>query len=131
MTSHKERMYLMHGTQTQLNDTGGFKKMSKIDKGEYEFAETLKPADIKKDIETTITGDKTIGTKFGEKRVIFVAEKDKDGKDKQVFINAFSLKNLVEAYGEETDDWKDKPIVITTETSERTQGKKSIVIKKK
>lgn len=124
-------MSIKHGTQTQLNDIGGLKQMSKIDKGEYEFAETVKPADIKKDIETTITDDKTIGTKFGEKRVIFIDVKDKEGRDKQVFINAFSLKNLVGAFGDETDDWKGKAIVITTETSERTQGKKSIVIKSK
>ena len=40
-----------------------------------------------------------------------------------------TLQNLVEAYGDETDEWKGKEVLITTEQSERTQGKKSIVVK--
>ena len=98
--------------------------MSKVDQGEYMFADTLRPADIEKgkQIETKITEVKQIGTKYGDKRVAVLET------GKQVFLNAMSLQNLVEAFEDETDKWVGKEIVMEVEVSERTQGKPSIVI---
>jgi len=97
--------------------------MSKVDKGEYMFAETLKTADIKEDIKTEISEEKLIATRYGDKRIAVL----KIGQ--QVFLNAISIRNLVEAFGDETDDWLNKPIIVTTELSERTQGKRAVIIK--
>ena len=113
-------MMQLNNIQTQLNYQED-KKM--IDPSEYEFAETLKANDIKKDIETTVKAVKLISTRYGDKRVMIIDD------DKQVFLNSLSLKELVTAYGEDENNWKGKPVIITTESSERTQGKKSIVVK--
>ena len=88
-----------------------------IDKGEYMFAETLKPADVKEKIVTTIVEMKRIGTKYGDKRVAVL------GTEQQVFLNAMTLQNLVEAFGTKVSDWIGKEIVLEVETSERTKGK--------
>ena len=98
--------------------------MSKIDQGEYMFADTLRPADIEKDkeIKTRITEVKQIGTKYGDKRVAVLET------GKQAFLNAMSLQNLVEAFGNETDKWVGQEVILGIEISERTQGKPSIVV---
>ena len=96
--------------------------MAKVDKGEYMFAETLRPADVKEPVETEMTEIKAIGTKYGDKRIAVL----KTGQ--QVFLNAISMQNLVEAFGDETDDWLNKKVTVGTEVSERTQGKRSIVL---
>lgn len=96
--------------------------MSKVDKGEFEFADTLKPADLKKPTEAKITEMKEVKTKYGSKRVAILET------GKQVFLNAMSLQNLVEGFGDETDNWIGKEVVLETEISERTQGKQSIVM---
>ena len=96
--------------------------MSKVDKGEYEFADTLKPADLKEKVETKITRVKEIQTRYGNKRVAVLET------GQQIFLNAMTLQNLVEAFGDETDDWSGKEIVLEVESSERTQGKKAIVV---
>ena len=97
--------------------------MSKVDEGEYMFADTLRPADIKdKKEETRIKEMKQIGTKYGDKRVAVL------DTGKQIFLNAMSLQNLVEAFGDETDKWEGQNIVMEVEVSERTQGKSAIVV---
>ena len=97
-----------------------------IDQSEYMFAETLKPADVKgKKIETTITEMKRIGTKYGDKRVAVL------GTEQQIFLNAMTLQNLVEAFGVKISDWVGKEIVLEVEVSERTQGKEAIVVSAK
>ena len=99
--------------------------MSKIDKSEFEFGETIRPADLKTGgIDTIIVSVRELSTRYGDKRVlIFEGEK-------QVFLNAFSLKNLVEAYGDETESWIGQRIHIDVESSERTQKKASIIVSK-
>lgn len=121
LMEYKEAHYLSVVNAPRKKKIGG-NKMTKIDATEYIFAETIKPAEIKKPIKTTIKDTKQISTQYGEKRIAVL------GNDKQIFLNAISLKTLVNNYGDETDEWKDKEIEITTEQSERTQGKKSIVI---
>ncbi len=97
--------------------------MVEIDKSEYLFTDTLKPADIEKAIDTRITDVKSVKTKYGDKRIAVLET------GQQVFLNAMSLQNLVEALGNETDKWIGSEITLDTEVSERTQGKKSIVLK--
>lgn len=99
--------------------------MSKVDKGEWSFAETLKPANLKEKVETRITEIKQIGTKYGDKRVAVLETGE------QVFLNAMSLQNLVTAFGDETDKWIGQEISLEVEVSERTQGKQAIVISAK
>mgnify|MGYP001103618035 CR=1 FL=1 len=101
--------------------------MSKIDKGEYMFADTLRPADIEKGkkVETRITEIKQIGTKYGDKRIAVLET------GQQIFLNAMSLQNLVKAFEDETEKWVGKEIVMEVEISERTQGKPSIVVSAK
>lgn len=96
-----------------------------IDPSEYEFAETLKATAVDKPVEANIKLVKRISTRYGDKRVLITNE------ETQVFLNALSLKALVDAFGEDETKWADKKIIIDTESSERTQGKKSIVIKTK
>lgn len=88
-----------------------------IDQSEYMFAETLKPADITGKIETTIIEMKLVGTKYGDKRVAVL------GTEQQIFLNAMTLENLVEAFGTKVSDWIGKEIVLEVEISERTKGK--------
>lgn len=99
--------------------------MSKVDKGEYEFADTLRPADVKEKTEAEIVEVKEVKTKYGSKRVAVLDSKQ------QVFLNAMSLQNLVEVFGDETDDWVNKEITFEVEVSERTQGKQAIVVSSK
>jgi len=100
------------------------KKMSKVDTGEYMFAETLRPADIEagKKVVTKITEIKQIVTKYGDKRVAVLET------GQQIFLNAMTLQNLVEAFGDETEEWIGKEITLEVEVSERTQGKQAIVV---
>ena len=93
--------------------------MSKVDKGEYEFANTLKPADLEKGkkVETKITEMKQVKTKYGDKRIAVLES------GQQIFLNAMTLQNLVEAFGDEDDNWVGKEITLEVETSERTKGK--------
>lgn len=99
--------------------------MSKIEENEYKFADTLKPANLKEKVETRITEMKQIGTKYGDKRVAVLET------GAQVFLNAMSLQNLVEAFGNETDKWEGQDIVMEVEVSERTQGKQAIIVSAK
>jgi len=95
--------------------------MSKVDKGEFEFADTLKPANLKGKTEAVIVEMKEIKTKYGSKRVAVL------GTGNQIFLNAISLQNLVASFGDETEDWVGKKIYLEVEISERTQGKQAIV----
>jgi hypothetical protein len=96
--------------------------MVKIDASEYAFSETLKADDISEDKKVKILDVKPVSTRYGEK---YVGVLD-DGT--QIFLNSLSLQNLCEGIGPETDEWKDKEIILSTETSERTRGKKTIVV---
>ena len=98
--------------------------MVKIDKDEYTFVKTMKPDDLEEGatIHTYIEEIKTVPTKYGEKRLAILEN------ETSMFLNAISLKNLVDGFGAETDDWKLKEVTISTETSARTQEKKSLVI---
>ena len=97
----------------------------RIDEGEYFFADTLKPADIKKPIVTTVKNVELITTMYGAKRVLVFD----DGKgDKQVFLNALSLKELVGAYGQLIKDWIDRKVKITVIKNDKTHNKKSILV---
>lgn len=95
--------------------------MTKVDKGEYEFADTIKPADLKEPANAKITEMKEVKTKYGSKRVAVLET------GQQIFLNAMSLQNLVEVFGDETDKWVGKEITMEVEVSERTQGKQAIV----
>lgn len=101
---------------------GGNKKMVKIDKSEYAFSETLKASDVKEDKKVEIIEVKPVGTRYGDKRIAIL----NDGT--QIFLNALSLQNLAEGISDETDDWVNKELTLSTETSERTRGKASIVL---
>ncbi len=94
----------------------------KVDASEYVFSETLKAEDIKEDKKVKILDVKNISTRFGEKRIAMLD----DGT--QIFLNSLSLQNIVDELGDETDDWKDKEIILSTESSDRTTNRKSIVV---
>ncbi len=96
--------------------------MVKIDASEYAFSETLKADDVSEDKKVKISDVKNVSTRYGEK---FVGVLD-DGT--QIFLNSLSLQNLAEGISAETDDWVDKEVTLSTEASERTRGKKTIVI---
>lgn len=100
--------------------------MSKVDPSEYIFAETINADDIKEAIETTIKEVRLVSTRFGAKRVLIF---DNGNKEQQVFVNSFCLQNLVEEFGEETEDWVDKKILLTTEVIGKDKTKKTIIIK--
>ena len=103
-------------------EKNGNKSNDMVDAGEYTFADTLKPAEVTKEMKTRIVEMKVISTKYGDKRVAVI-----DG-DKQVFLNSMSLQNLVEGFGNNTKDWEGHEILVNVEVSERTQGKSSIVV---
>lgn len=94
----------------------------KVDKSEYAFSDTLRAEDIKEEKIVKILDIKQVSTKYGEK---YVAVLD---SEEQIFLNNLSLQNLVEAFGDETEDWIDKETTLTIETSERTRGKDTIVL---
>lgn len=85
-------------------------------------SQSLKATDIVAGELYEISEIDQIETKYGDKLVC----KFKNGKS--VFINNMSLTNLEEAYGDDTDSWIGKSVALETEISERTQGKKAIVI---
>jgi hypothetical protein len=93
-----------------------------IDKSEYAFNNTLKADDVEKDKKVKIEEVKPVSTRYGEK---FIAVLD-DGN--QIFLNSLSLQNLCENISNETDQWIGKEVILSTEASERTRGKKTIVI---
>lgn len=96
--------------------------MVKIDKSEYAFNETLKADDVDQDKKVKVLDAKPVSTRYGEK---YIAVLD-DGT--QIFLNALSLQNLCEGISDDTDNWKEQEVILTTETSERTRGKKTIVL---
>jgi len=108
--------------QKEQNKNLGGKKMVKIDKSEWAFSETLKAEDIKEDKQVKILEIKAVSTRFGEKRVGVLDD------ETQIFLNALSLQNLCEGISDETDDWIDKDVILSTEVSDRTRNKKSIVL---
>jgi len=103
-------------------NSGGNKKMTKIDKSEYAFNETMKADDLKKDETVEIIEVKSVSTRYGDKRIAVL------NNDAQIFLNALSLQNLAEGISNETDDWTGKELILTTESSDRTRNKKSIVL---
>jgi len=96
--------------------------MTRIDESEFMFAETLHPANIPEPLKVKPIEVKLVATRYGDKRVMVLSS------GKQVFLNSISLKNLVEAFGEETDNWLGKEVTVTTIKDDRTQGKASVVI---
>ena len=96
--------------------------MSKVDKGEYAFNDTLRADDIKDGDLKVVQEMKEVGTKYGEKRIMMFDD------DTQLFLNSMSLQNLVTDFGDETDAWVGKQVKLTLETSERTRGKNSIIV---
>ena len=96
--------------------------MTKIDKSEYAFNETMKADDLKKDETVEIIEVKSVSTRYGDKRIAVL------NNDAQIFLNALSLQNLAEGISNETDDWTGKELILTTESSDRTRNKKSIVL---
>jgi len=112
------------------------KSDEEVDEGEYQFADTLNPANIKKEFEAEIKEVKTIKTRYGDKRTAVIEAEGFEGK--KIFLNAISLGNIVEGmkeddkvivegYGKKIKDWIGKKILLKVETSERTRGKASIV----
>jgi hypothetical protein len=69
---------------------------------------------------------KDIDTKYGEKTVITLEEVNSD-KKVQVFVNAVSMNNLIDAYGEEDKKYIGKNVKLTIEIDEKF-NKKMIVI---
>lgn len=112
-------------TQLKLTEIG--ENNMKIPKEAYVFNETLKAEDFKFGHKEKITLKevKQIKTQsYGEKFVGVTSE------DKQVFINSISLANLVKDLSDDTQNWLGVPLLLEIETSERTKGKKTIVLKK-
>lgn len=96
-------------------------KKMKINKSDYTFSNTIKAEDaLEKEVE--ITDIKEVSTKYGEKLVAELND------DTQIFLNNLSMNNLIDAFGEETDDYLNKKLQLTIEISERTRGKKTIVL---
>ena len=109
--------------------SGEKNQMSKIDKSEYLFNDTLRPADIKKvaPLKVKVIDVMELSTRYGNKRVMLLDNKV-NNKETQVFLNAFSLFNLVEAFSDDTDSWRGKEVTLTVENSDRTQKKDSVVV---
>lgn len=108
----------------------------KIEESEYKFAGTIKPANLTGKIKAQVVNILPISTKYGDKKVMVITTDDikqlkdieKPKEEHQIFLNAFSLANLVEAFGDETDSWKEREVTIAVENSKRTQSKDSIVV---
>lgn len=93
----------------------------KINKGDYTFSNTIKAEDaVEKEIK--INEIRPVKTKYGEKLIAVL------DNDTQIFLNDLSMNNLIEAFGEETDDYLNEKLQLTIEISERTRGKKAIVL---
>ena len=74
-----------------------------------EAKELITPANIVKRMRVTITGVREVQTKLYGKKLIA----DVNG-DRSVFLNATSVGNISEAYGDETDNWTDKKLDLKT-----------------
>ena len=93
----------------------------KLDKKDYEFSQTIKAEDaVEKEVK--IQSIREVATKYGNK---FVALLD---DSTQIFLNSLSMQNLMEAFGDDTDNFIGKRVKLTIEVSERTRGKKTIVL---
>lgn len=99
--------------------------MTKIKPTEYSFAQTLKPADIKKDVMVKIKRIEDVPTKYGDKRVLVF---DLDKAENQVFLNGISIRNLVEKFGDDTTEWIGEKVTLTVINSELTQNKDAVVV---
>ena len=96
--------------------------MVKIDKSVYAFNDTLKAEDLEQEKQVSITEIKEVSTRFGEKFIAVLSD------DTQIFLNSLSLQNLAEGISDETNEWKGKEVIVSLEASERTRGKKTIVV---
>jgi hypothetical protein len=99
----------------------GVNNMVKVNKSDFTFSNTIKAEDLVEK-EVKITEIKEVKTKYGEKMIAVLDD------NTQIFLNDLSMNNLIDAFGEETDDYIGKKINLTIETSERTRNKKAIVV---
>jgi hypothetical protein len=99
----------------------GVNNMVKVNKSDFTFSNTIKAEDLVEK-EVKITEIKEVKTKYGEKMIAVLDD------NTQIFLNDLSMNNLIDAFGEETDDYIGKKVNLTIETSERTRNKKAIVV---
>lgn len=98
-------------------------KVQKVLKAQGEFLKVN--VDIKDgDILTILDGGITITGKFGEQEVFKVKASSKEGN---LNFNQTSINNLIDAYGDETDNWRGKSIKVWVITM-NVQGKFTKVV---
>lgn len=68
--------------------------------------------EFKEDMQVTFLDVMEQSTKFGKKAIATI---EKDGKKYNVFLNTKSINNLIEKYGEESDNWKGRLIELKRE----------------
>lgn len=91
-----------------------------------ELSHTLKASDFKKPVKGVISKIEDIDTKYGEKTILtFTVEGDE--KPYSVFLNADSQNNLIDAFGDDDENWLNKPIEIKKEKDETFEKDKLVV----
>jgi hypothetical protein len=67
-------------------------------------------------------------TEFGE-RTLLTVEDQEDEEEKPIFLNSESQDNLIEAYGEESDDWHGKLVSVTCERGKGKYKNNMLIVK--
>ena len=78
-----------------------------------------------KDMQVKINGDIQQTTKYGEKTILTI--EDSSGKKYNLFLNTKSINNLLEAFGEDSENWKGKLANLRKE-KDSYYNKDSIVV---
>ena len=72
---------------------------------------------VEDDIQLTVVSVRNIATSYGEK-VIAGLENESLGRV-QMFLNSYSINNLIEAFGSDDDFWKGKIVTIKKEKDKK------------
>lgn len=93
-----------------------------------EIYETLKVVDFKKPIKATVSALIDVETRYGDKTIMQFTTPESE-EPMQMFLNAPSQNDLIDAFGEEDEEWIGRKVVIGVEKSERTLNQNALVVK--
>lgn len=97
-----------------------------------EVVPTLKADDFKAGdtvIATAIVNDiKDVETKQYGLKTVIVLENQQDNVKQQVFLNNYSMSNLIDAYGEDDTNWRNKFVSVECQ-KDKDFNKKMLVVK--
>lgn len=92
-----------------------------------ELYPTLKVEDIKQPFTAVIECVKQVETQYGTKGILcFTAEHLEESC--QIFLNKISINNLVDVFGGDDENWREKEVKIGIENSEATLNQNAIVV---